>query len=272
MHSTRHGKPEMTPSPLVSIITVVRNDAERLLRTVTGVAGLKGAGTEYIVVDGNSSDGTLAIIQDHPHVIDRYISEPDKGIYDAMNKGIALARGRYLLFLNAGDELLADVEQIVAMHPDSPVLLYGRANMIAPNGTLRYVKGKQLKNIRRFLKGMPLCHQAILYRRDVMPHYDLRFKVISDRVLTYLLVREHTLANTRFIDRVLVNYYEDGFSGNYPYRLLREEENLFYRSVGKSQYVVIKSINTLFKYKIKYPFVRLFRTLSSATPEKKTSN
>jgi hypothetical protein len=103
---------------------------------------------------------------------------------------------------------------------------------------------------------MPLCHQAILYRRDCMPNYDLRFKVISDRVLTYLLVREHGIAGTRFVDSIFVNYYEGGFSGSFSDEFLREEENLFYRSVGKSYYVRVKQINAFFKHKIKRPILR----------------
>lgn len=247
----------MTSSPLVSIITVVRNDAGRLLRTISGVSQHKGTRTEYVVVDGSSSDDTLQLIQSRPDVIDRFISEPDQGIYDAMNKGIALSQGKYLLFLNAGDELLVDVEALVASMPDSPVLVYGRANMIGPDGTLRYVKGKKLKGIHRFLKGMPLCHQAILYRRDCMPNYDLRFKVMSDRVLTYQIVKKHGLSQTRFVNSLFINYFEGGFSSSFSEEFLREEENLFYRSVGKSYYIQIKRINALFKHRIKHPFLRL---------------
>ena len=246
----------MTFSPDVTIITVVRNDAERLLRTITGISKHKGANTEYIVIDGDSSDSTLKMIQSHQNVIDRFISEPDKGIYDAMNKGISMARGKYLLFLNAGDEILVDVGALVSSQPDSPVLIYGKANMFAPDGTLRYVKGKRLKGIHRFLKGMPLCHQAILYRRDCMTAFDLRFKVMSDRVLTYLIARTHGLSKTRFVDCLFVNYYEGGFSGSFTDDYLREEENLFYRSVGKSHYILIKRINALFKHQIKHPFLK----------------
>lgn len=244
-------------TPAISIITVVRNDADRLQQTMASVAQFKGPLTEFIVIDGASTDSTGDIIASGSPMIDLSISEPDSGIYDAMNKGIALARGRYLMFLNAGDELLTDVEQIVTSQPDAPVLLYGRANMFAPDGSLRYIKGKRLKSTRRFLKGMPLCHQAILYRRDAMQQYDLRFKVISDRVLTYRIILEHGLAATRYVGSIMVNYYEGGFSGNYPYRLLRDEENLFYASVGKSYYITIKNINSLFKHKIKLPLLRL---------------
>ncbi len=246
-------------SPVVTIITVVRNDAARLQQTIASIAKHKGALTEFIVIDGASTDNTGEIIASGAPVIDRFISEPDNGIYDAMNKGATLARGRYLLFLNAGDELLIDVEQIVTAQPDSPVIIYGRANMIAPDGSVRFIQGKRLKSVHRFLKGMPVCHQAVLYRRDAMLPYDLRYKVISDRVLTYHLVSKHGLAQTRFINCVFVNYYDGGFSGSYPFKLLREEENLFFKSVGKSYYITIKNINALFKYKIKYPLLRIFR-------------
>lgn len=259
-------------TPVVTIITVVRNDSVRLQQTIVSVSKYKGSQTEFIVIDGASTDNTCDVIRSNARLIDQVISEPDNGIYDAMNKGIAISRGRYLLFLNAGDELLTDLEKIVTSQPDSPVLMYGRANMIAPDGSVRYIQGKRLKHVRRFLKGMPLCHQAILYRRDAMLQYDLRYKVISDRVLTYRIVGNHGLASTRFIDCIFVNYYDGGFSGSYPFKLLREEEDLFFRSVGKSYYIAIKNINALFKYKVKYPLMRLFHKAPVKIPGAKTTN
>lgn len=247
----------MPLSPLISIITVVRNDSGNLLKTLVGVSRYKGARTEYIVVDGNSSDDTLSVIHSNRNIIDHFISEPDRGIYDAMNKGTSLAQGKYLLFLNAGDELLTDVESIISATPDSPVLIYGRANMYAPGGRLLYVKGKPLKHANQFLKGMPLCHQAILYRRDCMTSYDLRYKVYADRVLTYHLVCSHGLSQTYFVDSLLVNYYEDGFSSNCSDESLREEQNVFYRSVGKQHYILIKQIKATFKQYVKLPLQRL---------------
>lgn len=259
-------------APVVTIITVVRNDAVRLQQTIASVSKYKGSHTEFVVIDGASTDNTRDVIKSNARLIDRITSEPDNGIYDAMNKGIALSRGRYLLFLNAGDELLTDVEKIVTAQPDSPVLMYGRANMIAPNGAVRYIQGKRLKHVHRFLKGMPLCHQAILYRRDAMLPYDLRFKVIGDRVLTYHLISTHGLASTRFIDSIFVNYYDGGFSGSYPFKLLREEEDLFFKSVGKPHYITIKNINALFKYKVKYPLMRLFHKAPVTIPDTKATD
>lgn len=247
--------------PVISIVTVVRNDAGRLLRTLESVARQKSDKIEYLIVDGASTDGTLELIRSRGGLIDRWVSEPDNGIYDAMNKGTGLSRGRYLMFLNAGDELLADVGALATASPEACVLLYGRANMLYPDGSLSYVKGKRLKTPRRFLKGMPLCHQAILYRRDVMPPYDTSFRIMSDRLLTYRLVMEFGLERTRFLDAILVNYYEDGFSNSVTPAVWQAEQNRLYRTVGKRHYIVVKTINCLFKQYIKRPILESFKLL-----------
>jgi hypothetical protein len=80
---------------------------------------------------------------------------------------------------------------------------------------------------------------------------------MADRVMTYHMVLTHGLSKTRFVDCLFVNYFEGGFSGSFSDDFLREEQNLFYRSVGKSYYILIKRINAAFKYKIKYPFLRI---------------
>lgn len=258
--------------PLVSIITIVRNDRPGLTRTIASVARFKGNQTEYIIIDGASTDDTLRALNDETtRIVDIVVSEPDKGIYDAMNKGIERACGTYLLFLNAGDELVVDLEALIKAQAESPVLLYGRANIVTEDGTLIYVRGKRLFGLHTLFKGMPLCHQAILYRRDAMVPYDLRFKIISDRVTTYTIVKKYGLSHTTFVNCIIANSYDGGVSGNYPYTLRLEEENMFYRSAGKSYYVAIKSINTLFRFKVKYPLLRLFNKKSKSLPENRNS-
>jgi len=245
--------------PILSIVTVVRNDPQRLLRTLESVARQKSDRIEYLVVDGASTDATLELIRSHGGLIDRWTSEPDAGIYDAMNKATALCRGRYLMFLNAGDELIADVASLVDASPKECVMLYGRANMLFPDGSLSYVKGKRIRSPQRFLKGMPLCHQAIIYRRDVMPSYDTSFRIMSDRLLTYRLLREFGMERTRYLDTTLVNYYEDGYSNSLPWTVWHAEQNRIYRAVGKHHYIVLKTINAIFKHYLKLPVLRLFR-------------
>ena len=93
--------------PLVSVITVVRNAAATITATLDSVRAQRQVDIEHVIVDGTSSDGTLDILKAHQHDQLRWISEPDQGIYDAMNKGIDLAKGEWLLFLGA-DDVLAD--------------------------------------------------------------------------------------------------------------------------------------------------------------------
>lgn len=94
--------------PLVSIITVTKNCNSTIERTLQSVEAIKAADIQYIIIDGKSDDGTLATIAHHEHLVDTLISENDTGIYNAMNKGVELATGRYILFINGDDELIPD--------------------------------------------------------------------------------------------------------------------------------------------------------------------
>lgn len=93
---------------LLTIVTVTKNCAGTIGHTLDSVRAVKRDGIEYVVVDGVSSDGTLEAVRQHGTLVDRCLSEPDSGIYNAMNKGVALARGKYILFINGDDELVAD--------------------------------------------------------------------------------------------------------------------------------------------------------------------
>jgi glycosyltransferase involved in cell wall biosynthesis len=92
---------------LLTIVTVTRDCSSTIRRTLESVAAIKSPGIEYVVIDGVSTDGTLDVISGYGSLVDRLVSEPDTGIYNAMNKGVALARGRYVLFINGDDELVS---------------------------------------------------------------------------------------------------------------------------------------------------------------------
>lgn len=233
-------------TPLITIITVTKNDAKALLRTIQSVNSHKWPGLEYVVIDGGSSDGTLEIIKQHEVCIDLWISEQDSGIYDAMNKGIVRSSGDYILFLNAGDELVANLDMLSSILAEGYSMVYGKANMLHNDGTLSYVKGKPLKSINKLIRGTPLCHQAILYRRNSIGVYDTRYKIIADRVLTYELVKRGGLRTTKFVDIPIANYYEGGFSRQNILVWQREEVD-FQRSVGWALYAGYRKISFLIK-------------------------
>lgn len=91
-------------NPRISVVTVVKNDAIGLSRTISSIAGQDYENIQYVVIDGGSSDGGVDVIRCQSSIIDAWLSEPDEGIYHAMNKGLTLADGEWLLFMNAGDE------------------------------------------------------------------------------------------------------------------------------------------------------------------------
>lgn len=233
-------------NPLVTVITVVKNDAGALLRTVQSVINHRWPGLEYVVIDGGSSDGTLEVIRQHETYIDLWISEQDDGIYDAMNKGIVRSSGEYLLFLNSGDELVANLDMISSTLAEGYAMVYGKANMLHKDGTFSYIKGKPLKSINKLIRGTPLCHQAILYKRDSIGYYDTCYKIIADRVLTYNLLKRDGLNKTKFVDIPIANYYEDGFSRQNVVQW-QNEELQFIITERKFAIAVYKYLRIIFK-------------------------
>lgn len=152
----------MSPSnvalPRVSIITVVRNDAPGLARTLASVAQQTYANRQWIVIDGGSTDDTLATLRQHEAAIDIWISEPDAGIYHAMNKGVALADGEWLLFMNAGDAFASTDALSAAVAATAPEVDAVYADWIyREDGALA----------RADLARMNVRHQSVLYRKSL---------------------------------------------------------------------------------------------------------
>lgn len=248
-HSSCAGKyKHMTvhANALITVITVVKNDAKSLFRTIQSVMSHKWSGLEFVVIDGDSSDGTLEVIRQHEACIDLWISEPDGGIYDAMNKGISRSSGDYLLFLNSGDELVADLNTLSTTLAEGYSMVYGKANMLHEDGTLSYVKGKPLRSLGRLVRGTPLCHQAIIYRRGSIGLYDTGYKIIADRVLTYEIAKREGLRATKFVDIPIANYYEGGFSRQ-NVAIWQREEIQFMRRSGAALFAFYRQLAFFYK-------------------------
>ncbi|MCJ8210716.1 glycosyltransferase [Mucilaginibacter sp. RS28] len=170
--------------PKLSVITVVYNNVRDIERTVQSVVHQTYRNIEYIVIDGASSDGTLAILKQYSNEISKLISEPDKGIYDAMNKGLALATGDYVLFMNSGDEIYAPdtVTNIFATADDADIY-YGETEMINEQGESlgqRRHKAPEQFTWRDFKYGMNISHQAIYIRRSLTSPYDPAYGLSAD--------------------------------------------------------------------------------------------
>lgn len=172
--------------PLISVITVTYNAESTLPPTLRSVEAQTFGDFEYIVIDGASKDNTAALARACPKA--QVFSEPDRGLYDAMNKGLHRARGRYVLFLNAGDSLpdagtLQTYADAIAAAPMEPGIVYGQTRLV--DADRRYVGERHLlapENLtfRSFLNGMEVCHQAMLVRRDLAPDYDLNYRYSAD--------------------------------------------------------------------------------------------
>lgn len=163
----------------VTVIVPTFNAADALVTTIESILTEGGPDIELIVIDGDSSDGTTAIIDRYAYQIDQWISEPDRGVYDAMNKGVALGHGRWFYFLGAGDRLLPGFRRMVAQLSDPATLYYG--DVILPRRGFRY--DGAFSPFKLAIRN--ICHQAIFYPRGVWDRhcYDLNYRVFADHVL-----------------------------------------------------------------------------------------
>lgn len=171
-------------SPKISIITVVFNGEQHIGRTISSVTGQTYKEIEYIIIDGKSTDRTLEIIEEHKGV-DRLVSEPDNGLYDAMNKGLRAATGEYVWFLNSGDQIYSSdtVEKLVAGLEGTPDIIYGGTMII--DEAQNEVGDRRLKPPARltwksFRQGMVVCHQSLIVKRVLAPDYNLEYRLSAD--------------------------------------------------------------------------------------------
>jgi len=177
-------------SAKISIITITFQAEAYIQRTLDSVheQGHRDQ-FEYIIVDGNSQDRTLNIIQNAPIKPDVLISENDKGIYDAMNKGLAKASGEYVMFMNAGDEFASeDTLKIILNHlSKSPDVLYGDANFVDFKGDFIGKRSEatphqlpQNLTWNDFKFGMLICHQAFVCKKTIAPDFATKYQLSSD--------------------------------------------------------------------------------------------
>lgn len=165
----------------ISVITVNRNNREGLRKTLESVAAQTVRPFECIVVDGASTDGSAALLEEFAACITWSVSEPDKGIYPAMNKGIAHAGGDYCLFMNSGDcfasdKVLAELEEL---EPSADIIAGDTLVLTDPPHQKTAPEAVSL----RFLFNESLCHQSVLIRTDLLRKhpYDEQLKIVSDR-------------------------------------------------------------------------------------------
>ncbi len=172
--------PALSSFPKISIITVVYNNVDEIEGTIKSIIQQDYPHIEYLVIDGQSNDGTLDIIDKYKSQIDVFLSEPDKGLYDAMNKGLDLATGDFVWFMNSGDHIFErdTVSKMVAQVQEDTDIIFGEVLFVDQSrkhlGTRSQLSTQKLPktlDYNSLKKGMVVCHQAFLPRRVIAPKY-----------------------------------------------------------------------------------------------------
>lgn len=212
--------------PTFSIVTVTWNAADVIAATLASVREQSCVDFEYLVVDGASTDDTLSMVRAAAIDNTRIVSEPDKGLYDAMNKAIGLAQGEYIIWLNAGDtfaapDSLARMAVAAQSHPD---VIYGQTQLVNSERQvvgMRHLSAPEHLTVDSFKQGMLVCHQAFVARREIMPQYDMqyRFSADYDWCIRVLQVSKH---NFYLGDAPVISFLNEGMTGRNHKASLKE--------------------------------------------------
>ena len=200
-----------------SIVTVVYNAKEDLEKTVKSIQSQTCKDFEQIIIDGGSSDGTAEYIKLLKYNNIKYVSEKDNGIYDAMNKGIELSSGEYLLFLNAADNFASDetLENIInklKTPTNKPKIIYGGANVYSEYGNLLSVLKPldlNINNLNRYAT-RTVCHQSIFVHKDSVKRYGDKYRLKGELYWYYDLVNSVNKDEMLKLDDMVCDYYLGG--------------------------------------------------------------
>lgn len=232
MHNPQHLHPKF------SIVTVTYNAGSTLEDTIQSVITQTYKDVEYIIVDGKSTDNTMDIVrhyQDHIHTV---VSEPDKGLYDAMNKGLKLATGDYVCFLNAGDELHEDDTLQLIVHsllPDKelPDVIYGQTAIVDEEGhflRMRRLAPPEHLTWKSFRHGMLVCHQAFFVRRDKAVPYDMKYRFSADFDWCIRIMKQSNVLHNSHL--VLIDYLNEGVTTRNHKASLKERFRIMCKYYG----------------------------------------
>ena len=204
-------------SPLFSIITVCYNAEKDLEKTINSVLMQDFQGIEYIIVDGGSTDGSLDLIKDHNENIHHWVSEPDNGIYDAMNKGLRMATGKYVNFLNAGD-FFVDCNSLKnlasQLNSDLPKIISGYFFIQNSKSNKHLlIKTKELK-LKHFKKDFFACHQSLFIHTSVVKRYDTSYKIKADYKWLLESLLQVSCDEVLLYRKPIVYYSQEGVSYN----------------------------------------------------------
>lgn len=241
----------------VTVVTAVLNDAGHIEQTILSVISQTDIEIEYIIVDGGSKDGTLELIGKYKDKISLLISESDRGVYDAMNKGIKYSTGDFVYFLNSGDVLLnPSILSKIKLEElkERNAIIYG--NVVVAYGNIEALeKPRPFFNSKMKFKGIGICHQSMFFPGELIRNekYDLSYNIAADYDLAYRLWRKGTVF--LYKDITIAKYdWGKGISSN-PYKLLD-----VYRENAR---VCHQQLNPLYWAKMVLEYIRLQKKLAN---------
>lgn len=247
--------------PIVSIVTVNLNMADGLARTMASVAIQDFHSREYIVVDGGSKDRSLELLRDNAAFVNHWMSERDRGIYDAMNKGAALSRGRWIVFLNSGDVFASPhvLSQIFATEVPDDDIIYGNSVVHYVDGTTRLAPAAEIWHLPF---GMICSHQALFTRRKLLTVRPLSVgKIRSD--YEFLLASWKEGRHFRYADVVVAEVEAGGLSDRRRIAALHERFILL-RKFGMLTFFAAASLAIAFFWALAAPCMKSILPLNIA--------
>lgn len=227
----------MNNMPLISVITITYNAENVVVPTVESVKSQNFESLEHIIIDGASSDATITRARAAGRADLRIISEPDKGLYDAMNKGLHLAKGKYVIFLNAGDTFagpstLSLYAKAAALDPDiiygDTMLVDSARHIVAP----RHLSAPPVLTDRSFSAGMLICHQAFMVKKDIAPDYNLAYRLSADYDWCIRCIDASRPDARVNLNCVTIHYLTDGLTDRNMKASLKERFKIMSRRYG----------------------------------------
>lgn len=227
----------MAPEPLISVITVTYNAENEISATLGSLKEQTFTGFEHIVVDGASTDATLSRVRDAAIPRSVILSEPDKGLYDAMNKGLRLAKGKYVIFLNAGDTF--HNPETLQRYADAGMkdydIIYGDTCIIDNTGNIigrRHLNAPAHLDFKSFSKGMLVCHQAFMVKKSLTQDYNLNYRFSADFDWCINCIKKSRQQNCLNLNEVTIKFLEAGMSDKNKFRSLQERFRIMNRHYG----------------------------------------
>lgn len=219
-------------TPLITIITVCFNAEYEIENTILSVINQTYPNIEYIIIDGGSIDGTIDIIKKYECSISYWISEPDKGIYDAMNKGLKLAKGEWVNFMNAGD-VFASTESLnnikFKLMDNSIKVIYSDNIRLYEGEIIGY---RKVANINSIKYSMPFCHQSSLIRNFTQKKYlfDLQYRICADYNLFLDIYLNYGARVFKYIDVPISSFDLSGLSSKQKKESCIERMKIHYKN------------------------------------------